>query len=186
MKRLDYRRAWISVIASFFFLSYCMKYSVKGSTDEIQDYANRASKSPLEFTISKAEENNAWERAQSFVDKYCALKIQVLSDSIIETFNPPENEYGYYIVKTPVKDSVRIAVQCIPGKHTDEALTNAYAHICAYNIRMGTLPPVGMTNIEMARKLDVYKSGIMIGFGLAAIAFAATIAFAIIMTSVDR
>ncbi|HEC87932.1 MAG TPA: hypothetical protein ENI52_01290 [Thermoplasmata archaeon] len=119
----------------------CVSASLKGMTPEAQDFLNKARKFPLNFNVAKSEEYNTWGRAQSFVAKVSSMKIQIVSDFIIETYNPSHYQYGYRIVKTPLNDSIQISVLCIPGEYANTQLASDYAHICAYFIKTGDLPP---------------------------------------------
>ncbi len=69
------------------------------------------------------------------------MKIQVVSDFIIDTYNPSEYKYGFNIVKTPMGDSVQFTVQCIPGQYYGDEDADKQAHYCAYYIKTSILPP---------------------------------------------
>lgn len=54
-------------------------------------------------TCSESDCKQKWEAAQVWVAKNCGMKIQTISDSIIQTYNPPDNAF----------DSLRLAAQVI-------------------------------------------------------------------------
>lgn len=166
MKIRSYRKVWISVIALVFFLSSCTTYSFKGTTPEAQEYLNKAREFPLEFNISKEEEYNAWGRAQSFVGTYCPMKLQIISDFVIETYNPSENRYGYHIIKTPTNNKLQISVQCTPGEYASKEIANDYAHICAYFIKTGIAPPDGIIKVQEEKELGIPIWSIFLGLGI--------------------
>lgn len=155
MKISSRRKKWISVVSLSLFLAGCLRYSLKGRTPADQDYLERARKFPLEFNIPKAEEYNTWGRAQSFIGKYSPMRIQVVSDFVIHTFNPAKDKYGFYIVKTPLADSVQISVKCVPGDFVSNEIALDYAHICAYYVKTGLLPPVGLVKVYEEEKPDL-------------------------------
>ena len=108
-----------------------------------QTYIAKAKAFPLEFTIPKSEADEAWGRAQCFIGKYSSMKLQIVTDFVIQTYNPINHDvkYGYYVTKAPMGDKVQITVQCNVGNmfFHDEAITNA--HILAYYIKTGEIVP---------------------------------------------
>jgi hypothetical protein len=106
-------------------------------------YIDRAMQSPLEFNVSEANIKNVWGRAQSFIGQYSELKLQIVTDYVIQTYSPKEHEieYGYSIVKKPTQDGYQVVVECSCGNPycTKEVLQNA--HIVAYYIKTGIEPP---------------------------------------------
>ncbi len=109
---------------------------------------------PLEFNISKKKANDAWGRAQSFIAKYSSMKIQTVTEFIIQTFTPPETDYrfnrrfdfGYSVAKTPLGKKVQITVSCqkssIAGsENLFESEKEMDAHLLAYYISTGELLP---------------------------------------------
>jgi hypothetical protein len=100
---------------------------------------------PLEFTIPKVEADQAWKRAQSFVERFSSMKVQNISANVIRTSNPTQlsTTFGYYIQKILLGENVRFTIQCFCGtlsaSATDASLQNA--HILAYYMKTGKLDP---------------------------------------------
>lgn len=76
------------------------------------------------------------------------MKIQTVSDYVIATYNPTQNElkYGYSITKTPGSDSVEIDVKCQSGNMFDGSSAVQNAHLLAYFISTGKPTPTGLIN----------------------------------------
>lgn len=98
---------------------------------------------PLEFEIDKTDVGDAWGRAQSFISKNSSMKMQTVTDYVLETYNPTDaGSFAYKVTKTPLKEKVQISVQCNVywdsfQWHRDDA--NRNAHILAYYISTGEL-----------------------------------------------
>jgi hypothetical protein len=59
-----------------------------------------------------------WERAQLWIAKHSRLKIQLATDVIIQTYNPPDNSayFGFTATKEPVGGStyrISLGVACV-------------------------------------------------------------------------
>jgi len=119
----------------------CVSTMRTPTSNEERIYLQNVESFPLRFVISKNEAGDAWGRAQSWIGRYSNMKIQVLSDYVIQTYNPREGSlnYGYYVTKTPVGENVEINVECISGNmfNKNKALRNA--RILAYYIKTGKL-----------------------------------------------
>lgn len=123
--------------------------SVKSAkTPAEQEYLDAAMIHPTTFTIPKSASGDAWGRAQSWIGKYSSMKIQTVSDYVIETYNPTKNEldYGYSVTKTPTTDSVEIEVKCASGNMFDGASAVQNAHLLAYFVDTGKPTPSGLIN----------------------------------------
>ncbi|MHA1305140.1 MAG: hypothetical protein ACTSPI_15690 [Candidatus Heimdallarchaeaceae archaeon] len=123
-------------------LSSCATTSMLKLTPEEKTYLEKAKAFPLEFTIPKSEVEEAWGRAQSFIGRFSSMKLQTVTDFVIQTYNPRSGDvdFGYYVTKTPMSDNVLITVQCIAGNMFTGADANTNAHILAYYIKTGELP----------------------------------------------
>jgi hypothetical protein len=74
------------------------------------------------FAIPADKAAEAWGRAQVFVSKYSSMKIQTVSDFVIETYNTPQMTMGdamsgnvkfaYTITKSPKQNDVEFTVEC--------------------------------------------------------------------------
>ena len=94
-------------------------YIVNPTPDESL-YMEKVRAQPLEFDITEAEGSIVWGRAQSFIGQYSSMKLQIVTDYVIQTYNPTDDPYkrkfGYYITKTPMGNNIKISVQCL-GNH---------------------------------------------------------------------
>jgi hypothetical protein len=111
----------------------------------------------LTFEVPKADAIDAWGRAQTFVAQHSTMKIQLLSDYVIETYNPvfdPQTDagfgtmimkYGYTITRNALGDKMRFSVECkgTPsgyGAKQIAATADRNAHLAAHFIKTGELP----------------------------------------------
>ena len=167
MKHYLFRRVMILLCLHILVSASCAVYttSFKGLTEEDEKYLEKAKKFPTEFHIPKSEEYDAWGRSHSFIGKYGSMKVQVVTDFIIETYNPSEDRYAYRIVKTPIGDSLEISVICIAGEMASRQIADEYSHICAYYIKTGLLPSSGLIMVTTERPgLPLWS--IFLGLGL--------------------
>jgi tetratricopeptide (TPR) repeat protein len=111
-------------------------------TSDERIYLEKVKAFPLEFTIPINEVEVAWGRTQSFIGRFSSMKLQIVTDYIIQTYNPPKGEisFGYYVTKTPIGNNVKITVICITGDPLGEGAASLNAHILAYYIKTGELP----------------------------------------------
>jgi hypothetical protein len=108
------------------------------SSDD-QDYIRNAYDTPLDLTVSKAESDICWARAQEWIKKYSSKKIQTANDFMIQTYNPSGKEYafGYYVTRKAAADTVQITVQCIVGNLYAKKDQDNNARILAHYIKTG-------------------------------------------------
>jgi len=116
----------------------------------------KAMEQPLTFEVSKAAAPDDWGRAQAFVAQHASMKIQTLSDAIIQTYAPTLTTadmgfnsitilYGYTITKSTIGDRVRISVECVASpcqfkKDQIAKTASRNAHLAAHFIKTGELP----------------------------------------------
>lgn len=100
---------------------------------------------PFVVTVPKDQSADAWGRAQTFVAQYSSMKLQTVTDYVIQTFNPPRaGMYGYTITRTPGATADTLAVtgmywpSLIYRRYRDQAELNA--RVAARYIRTGILP----------------------------------------------
>lgn len=121
----------------------CSTQSLMYLSPSESSYMERANACPLIFIIDKTEEEAAWGRAQSWLVKHSSMKIQTVTNFIIQTYTPAGRgvDYGYNIIKTLMKDEVQIEVQC--GSQNPFAVKDAKnnAHLLAYFIKTGDPTP---------------------------------------------
>jgi hypothetical protein len=97
------------------------------------------------FTVSKDDSGDAWGRAQSFIAQASDMKMQVVTDYVIETFYPnrdavgPIPHYGYKVVKTPMGNDYIITVECSYSNSFTGDIATQNARILAYYIKTGQL-----------------------------------------------
>ncbi len=117
----------------------------KTVSPEEEKYREAIMAFPLVFTIDKSEEKDAWGRAQSFIGQYSSMKVQIVTDYIIQTYTPNNRgllpRFGYNITKTPTGDSVQISVTCMSDNRFVKKYTALNAHVLAYYIKTGQLYP---------------------------------------------
>jgi len=115
---------WIKSIAGIFVLGLLMGCAMSppmtselNLTPEEEAYLEKAKLFPLEFTMPKSEEDEVWGRAQSFIGRFSSMKLQIVTDFVIQTYNPRDTDvdFGYYVTKTPMGDKIKINVQCNTG-----------------------------------------------------------------------
>jgi len=126
-----------SLLLSCLFLISCSSI-----TPEQRTYLDEVKKFPLSFTISKSKNDVLWGRAQSFIAQYSSMKIQIATDFVIQTYNPPGSEvkYGYSVTKTPENDNFRIIVKCFCGNPLVINSVRKNAHIFSYYLKTGENP----------------------------------------------
>lgn len=121
-------------------------------TPEESAYLEKVKSFPLEFSITKEEEDQAWGRAESFVAQYRMTDMDPPSKYSIRTKRSDPRKFrtsvSYEITKIPTADGFTIKVQCFSGESgaikigpdsaDKDAITNA--HILAYYIKTGELP----------------------------------------------
>jgi hypothetical protein len=113
---------------------------------EEQTYLDKVMLTPLEFVIPKTEANDAWGRAQSFISKFSGMKLQTVTEFVIQTYTPTSSDgeayysgyCGYQVTKTPMGDNIQITVQSMAGRMFTK-LANRNAHILAHYIKTGEL-----------------------------------------------
>jgi hypothetical protein len=95
-------------------------------TPENSQWLARVKSYPTEFELSADSARTAWGRAQAFVAQYSSMKIQLVSECVIDTYNPDLSSsecvryysinspvrYGYLITKVDLGDRFRFKVTC--------------------------------------------------------------------------
>jgi len=115
--------------------------TTKSLTREEADYLMAIRRSPLTFQLPKAQADDAWGRAQSFIGKYSSMKLQVVTEFVLQTYNPSDYKYGYYVTKTPMGENVEFSIQCLTaGFFADQNAAERNAYILAWYIKTGELP----------------------------------------------
>ncbi|HEC78689.1 MAG TPA: hypothetical protein ENI34_06055 [candidate division WOR-3 bacterium] len=133
--------AVLCIIISLSFISCATPIALKPKTPYAAQYLKKAKRHPTEYMIPRSKDYLVWGRAQSFVAKYGDMKLQIISDFVIDTYNPTMGNLGFRIIKTPVGDSLQITVQCVAGGTELMPVAVDYSHLCAYYLRSGIEPP---------------------------------------------
>ncbi|HET9137094.1 MAG TPA: hypothetical protein VFO76_10685 [Candidatus Kapabacteria bacterium] len=111
-----------------------------------EKYLAECRKNSTVFWTDKGDESDqAWERAQYFLVHYSALRIQVATTNILETYNPIRSApFGYRISRFTGKEGIRLTVECYTSNdsYLQEATDNS--HIAAYYIRFNKAIPTGL------------------------------------------
>lgn len=124
-------------------MSACVNLTPNVGTPEEQAYMSAVMATPLTVLVAKDDTEDAWGRAQSWLGKYSSMKIQVVSDYVIETYNPTGSsvDFGYNVTKTPMGDACEIAVRCGSSNMFAGEAAETNAHILAYYIKTGICNP---------------------------------------------
>ena len=78
-------------------------------------YVDQAKTQPLEFLVPKDSAADVWGRAQSFIGRFSDMKLQIVTDYVIQTYNPQGLTFGYSVTKAPSGGSSQFNVQCFTG-----------------------------------------------------------------------
>lgn len=129
------------IVLVLFVLVGCTSISMKNLTPEERNYFEKVDAFPLEFTMPTIEADDAWGRAQSFIGRFSSMKLQTVTDYVIQTYNPGSSDvkFGYYVTKTPMDDEFQINVQCNTGNMFAGGDAKRNARILAYYIKTGEL-----------------------------------------------
>jgi hypothetical protein len=95
---------------------------------------------PLNFKVTKATDIEAWGRANLFLARFGDMKLQIISDHILETYNPfTASTFGYSIARGLNGDSIEYAVTCAPGAIEYHNAADTNAHVLATYIARNEL-----------------------------------------------
>lgn len=114
--------------------------ATRGRTVELSPELQSEYDNPL-YCQGEAQCKEYWERATFYVSNYAGFKIQILSDTLIETYNPSENSIrmAYKISKEPLgngKYQIWTSVRCANMFGCAEPINEAIAKAKHY-IRTG-------------------------------------------------
>jgi hypothetical protein len=130
-------------LASVCFLSGCAALvDTMALSPAERQYVQEVKQFPLNFNVPKAEAEDAWGRAQSFIAQYSSLKIETATNYVIQTYKSPEIKvaFAYSVTRAPLGDIVEFTVECTTGNEfaREDAWVNA--RILACYIATGKLP----------------------------------------------
>ena len=155
--------AWLTVLIV---IVGCATIPSRNFTGDKLSYLQKVRQIPTDFEVSASEISTIWGRAQSFIAQYSSMKQQIVTDSVIQTYNPvlvdaanQNLDFGYSVIRTPINDRFKISVQCMhfafPGqlmRHTTDGevkllteqnlteICRDNAHILAHYLKTGDLP----------------------------------------------
>lgn len=132
-----------TILVCVMLFSSCIHEVKAPQSLEEQSYLQKVQSFPLRFTIPKSELPDAWGRAQSFISQYSDMKIQTVSNNVIETYNPRSNsiDYGYSITNAPMGDNAIITVKCYNPYVGNSKKADMNAHALAYYMKTGEVNP---------------------------------------------
>ena len=121
---------------------------------EQQAYLDRAMQAPLEFTVSKEEVDEAWERARDFIRTYSSTGVSqanMESEFRLVTGSPrllkEPDLVSYEIVKAPLGDDYSVKVKCLAG-YLAKANAKNNCQILAYYVATGDAPDPSIVYIR--------------------------------------
>ncbi len=106
-----------------------------------QDYLRRILSTPTEFEIPEDSVQQAWMRAQSFIETYGTSGLQNVTDTIIRT-TPPNRGVGfrYTVTRTPQGQTSRISIEVLAADLRSGPVADRNARILADYMQTGELP----------------------------------------------
>ena len=113
-----------------------------------QAYTDKVLANSLDVAVPKSQVEEAWGRTQSFIGQYSDLKLQVVTDYTISTYNS-DHIYSYAYTATKILGTdptvVTIRVSCdswTSPYYQNDVLpkANLNAHILSDYLRTGALP----------------------------------------------
>jgi hypothetical protein len=130
-------------IATELFISACGAEIVMQPLYPLEKaYLDEAMAQPLHFDVPASESTAAWGRAQDYIAKFSALKIQTATTDLIDTYNPTgPGEFGYKVNRIEGHLSTHFSVDCFTTDSHGAGVANRSAHLLAYYIRVGDPVP---------------------------------------------
>jgi len=137
-------RAFYFLLFTFYFLFGCTSTSMMKLTPAEQEYLAKAKQAPSRFYVAPGKVPEIWGRAQSWIGRYSSMKLQTVTDYIIQTYNPGGSgvNFGYYVTRTDM-DSIRteISVECVTDNPFSGNDRKQNEKLLAYYLQSGILPP---------------------------------------------
>jgi hypothetical protein len=109
-------------------------------TSEQEMYVHRATSEEADFTIPSQLRNDVWDRGQAFIGRFRVMKIQTLSDNVIQTY-VPNNEAAPWlsVARSQVGDSDYVTIRSSPM--SDTTVSQRLEHALSYYMFYGVEPP---------------------------------------------
>jgi|LSQX01.3.fsa_nt_gb hypothetical protein len=105
----------ILVLLSVLFFASCITNPV---SSQLQPYVSCLKSYPSGLPCPK-DSTQEWERAQVWLARHSQWKIQIATNALLQTYNPPSNHYipsySFMITKEPYgtnQNIIKIAMQC--------------------------------------------------------------------------
>jgi hypothetical protein len=95
------------------------------------------------FSLPVEVSDVAWDRAQSFIDRFSALQLHTRTDAVIETYRPDPNglKCGYIISRRTEGNDVVFTVDCLAPSNAAIEDVDRNKRIVAHYMQTGELPP---------------------------------------------
>jgi len=110
-------------------------------TPEEEVYLEKAMSQPLTFIVYIEESEQKWALAQSFIAKYSTMKIETITDYLLETYTPYGDRMGYKVIRTPTKEGDEFCIVCSYDNPFSKNNALQSAHIFAYYLVTGEIIP---------------------------------------------
>lgn len=109
-------------------------------TQDDREYGNRVMMSPLSFSVANDKVDDLWGKAQVWITQYGSMKIQTVTDYIIQTYTAVGGyvpRYGYSITKTPMGDNCQISITCQSNNMFSKKQVFQNAHVLSHYLQTG-------------------------------------------------
>jgi len=101
-------------------------------TSEEQIYLGKVMAQPLTFIVDVKDSELKWVLAQSFIAKYSSMKIETITNYLLETYNPYQTRFGYKVIRTPLEEGDEFCISCLYDNPFSKNDAYQNAHILAY------------------------------------------------------
>ncbi|MCJ7581572.1 MAG: hypothetical protein MUP98_13680 [Candidatus Aminicenantes bacterium] len=134
-------------IKSIAFLAMCILLISCSATPPVElsqeelVFLNAVNSMDTTFTVPAEESEATWIRIQSFIGEFSSMDIKTSSDSVIETFKPDGDNYGYTAARTPLDEKVEFTVNCTCGNMFGNKNAEQNAKCLAYFAKTSEINP---------------------------------------------
>jgi hypothetical protein len=151
-------------------------------TPDQEFYVHKAMSEEADFTIPIQLRNDVWDRGQALIGRFRVMKIQTLSDNVIQTYIP-NNEAAPWIsvARSQMGDSDYVTIRSSPV--SDTMVSQRLEHVLSYYMFYGTEPPGDLITRLESDELGLeangspkslgFWAGVLVGIGVLIIAVAA-------------
>ena len=110
---------------------------------DIRDYLKAVNNQSSKFLIEKYKSENCWGRTQSYIGLYSSMKLEIVTNYVIQTYNPAQYglDFGYYVTRTPLDSADEFNVRCIYGNIFTESDATLNTKLLSYYIITGIIRP---------------------------------------------